>query len=197
MPVSQRRSLAKAASKPELPRFQPTSRAAWRAWLKKNHATSPGVLLVYAKKHTGLSSLDWDEAVEEALCFGWIDSKRLPLDADYFLQIFTPRTPKSRWSGLNKKRVAALIEAGLMTKAGQAAIDLAKRTGTWAAFDHIEAMEMPPDLKKAIANTRGAAAKFEALTPSRQKQFLYFMNDAKKEETRMKRIAYLLKQLSS
>ena len=69
-------------------------------------------MLVYAKKHTGLSSLDWDEAVEEALCFGWIDSKRMPLDADFFLQIFTPRKPKSRWSGLNKKRVAALIEAG-------------------------------------------------------------------------------------
>ena len=164
--------------------------------MKKNHAASPGVILVYAKKHTRLSSLDWDEAVEEALCFGWIDSKRMPLDGDFFLQIFTPRKAKSRWSGLNKKRVAALTEAGLMTKAGQAAIDLAKKTGAWAAFDHIEAMVMPPDLKKALASTPGASAKFKALTPGRQKQFLYFMNDAKKEETRLKRIAYLLKQLS-
>jgi uncharacterized protein YdeI (YjbR/CyaY-like superfamily) len=154
------------------------------------------VLLVYAKKHTGMSSLDWDEAVEEALCFGWIDSKRMPLDADFFLQIFTPRKPKSRWSGLNKKRVAALIEAGLMTKAGHAAIDFAKKTGTWSALDHVDAMVMPPDLKKALAATPGAAAKFKALTPSRQKQFLYFMNDAKKEETRLKRIAYLLKHLT-
>ena len=165
--------------------------------MKKNHAASPGVILVYAKKHTGLSSLDWDEAVEEALCFGWIDSKRMSLDADFFLQIFTPRKAKSRWSALNKKRVAELAEAGLMTKAGQAAIDLAKKTGAWTAFDHIEAMVMPPDLKKALAATPGAAAKFKALTTSRQKQFLYFMNDAKKEETRLKRIAYLLKQLSS
>jgi uncharacterized protein YdeI (YjbR/CyaY-like superfamily) len=154
------------------------------------------VVLVYAKKHTGLSSLDWDEAVEEALCFGWIDSKRMPLDADFFLQIFTPRKPKSRWSGLNKKRVAALIEAGLMTPAGHAAIAVAKKTGAWSALEHVDALVMPADLKKAIAKTPGAAAKFKALTPGRQKQFLYFMNDAKKEETRLKRIAHLLKQLS-
>jgi uncharacterized protein YdeI (YjbR/CyaY-like superfamily) len=157
---------------------------------------APGVVLVYAKKHTGISSLDWDQAVEEALCFGWIDSKRMPLDADFFLQIFTPRKAKSRWSGLNKKRVAALIEAGLMAPAGHAAIDLAKKTGTWSALEHVDAMVMPPDLKKALAATPGAAAKFKALTPGRQKQFLYFMNDAKKEETRLKRIAYLLNQLS-
>ena len=154
------------------------------------------MLLVYAKKHTGLSSLDWDEAVEEALCFGWIDSKRMPLDESFFLQIFTPRKPKSRWSGLNKKRVAALIDAGVMAPAGHAAIELAKKTGTWSAHDAVEAMVMPPDLKKALARTPGAAAKFKALTPGRQKQFLYFMNDAKKAETRLKRIAYLLKQLS-
>jgi uncharacterized protein YdeI (YjbR/CyaY-like superfamily) len=154
------------------------------------------VVLVYAKKHTGLSSLDWDEAVEEALCFGWIDSKRMPLDADFFLQIFTPRKPKSRWSGLNKKRVVTLINAGLMMPAGQAAIELAKKTGTWAALEHVDAMVMPPDLKKALAKAPPAAAKFKALTPGRQKQFLYFMNDAKKEETRLKRIAHLLKLLS-
>ena len=154
------------------------------------------MLLVYAKKHTGLPSLDWDEAVEEALCFGWIDSKRMPLDADFFLQIFTPRKPKSRWSGLNKKRVAALTEAGLMAPAGHAAIEAAKKTGAWSHLDHVDAMVMPTDLKKAIAKTPGAAAKFKALTPWRQKQFLYRMNDAKKEETRLKRIAYLLKQLS-
>ena len=155
------------------------------------------MLLVYAKKHTGLPSLDWGEAVEEALCFGWIDSKRMPLDADFFLQIFTPRKPKSRWSGLNKKRVAALIEAGLMAPAGHAAIDLAKKTGAWSALEHVDAMVMPPDLKKAIAKTPGAAAKFKALTPWRQKQFLYRMNDAKKPETRLKRIEELLKLLSS
>lgn len=193
MPVTQRRSLAREEP---YSRFQPKSRAAWRAWLKQNHVASPGVILVYAKKHTGLSSLDWDEAVEEALCFGWIDSKRWRLDEQFFLQIFTPRKPKSRWSGLNKQRVASLIDAGLMTKAGQAAIDLAKKTGAWVALEHVDAMVVPPDLKKALAATPGAGAKFKALSTSRQKQFLYFMNDAKKAETRLKRIAYLLKQLS-
>ncbi len=120
----------------------------------------------------------------------------MPLDASFFLQIFTPRKPKSRWSGLNKKRVTALAKAGLMTAAGHAAIDLAKKIGTWSALDHVDAMVMPPDLKKALAKAPAAAAKFKTLTASRQKQFLYFMNDAKKEETRLKRIAYLLKQLS-
>ena len=129
--------------------------------MKKHHAAAPGIVLVYAKKHTGLSSLDWDEAVEEALCFGWIDSKRMPLDHDFFLQIFTPRKPKSRWSGLNKQRVATLTEAGLMMPAGQAAIDLAKKTGAWSALAHVDALVMPLDLKKAIAKTPGAAAKFK------------------------------------
>jgi len=153
-------------------------------------------VLVYAKKHTGITSLDWDAAVEEALCFGWIDNKRMPLDDDFFLQIFTPRRPKSRWSSLNKKRVAALTAAGQMTPAGQAAIDLAKKTGTWSALDQVDALLMPPDLKQALAQAPAAAAKFKTLTVGRQKQFLYFMNDAKKEETRTKRIAHILKILS-
>jgi len=177
-------------------RVQPKSRKAWRAWLQKHHATSSGILLVYTKKHTGLSSLDWDEAVEEALCFGWIDSKRLPLDGDFFLQTFTPRKPKSRWSGLNKKRVATLVKTGLMTPAGQKAIDLAKKTGTWAALDHVDALVIPPDLKEALAKAPAAAARLKTLTVSRQKQFLYFLNDAKREETRVKRIAHILKALS-
>jgi uncharacterized protein YdeI (YjbR/CyaY-like superfamily) len=154
------------------------------------------VVLVYAKKHTGIASLDWHAAVEEALCFGWIDSKRWRLDDQFFLQIFTPRTPRSRWSALNKRRVAALIESGLMTPAGHAAIELAKRTGAWTAHESVDAMVVPPDLKRALAATPGATAAFTALPPGRRKQYLYFMNDAKKEETRRRRIAHLLAQLS-
>ena len=181
---------------PDYAEVKPTSRKAWRAWLQKHHASSSGAWLFFAKKHTGLPCPSYNDAVEEALCFGWIDSKRMPLDESFFLQIFTPRKAKSRWSGLNKKRVAALIDAGLMAPAGQAAIDLAKKTGAWSAHDAVDAMVMPPDLKNALAKNAAAAAKFKALTPARQKQFLYFMNDAKKEETRLKRIAYLLEQLS-
>lgn len=172
-----------------------STRAQWRAWLKRNHARRTEAWLVYAKSHTGKPRVAYVDAVEEALCFGWIDSKRMPLDSTHFLQIFTPRKPKSRWSGLNKKRVAALIEAGQMMPPGQAAIDLAKKTGTWSAFDHVDAMVVPPDLKKALTAAPGAMAKFKALTASRRKQFLYFLNDAKKEETRRKRIAHILGHL--
>src|SRR4051794_22783456 len=108
-----------------LRQFQPRSRAAWRAWLKKHHATSRGVWLVYAKKHTGIPSLTYAEAVEEALCFGWIDSLIHPIDDSLYKQIFTPRKTKSAWSALNRKRVERLIEAGLMTAAGLALVTLA------------------------------------------------------------------------
>jgi uncharacterized protein YdeI (YjbR/CyaY-like superfamily) len=107
------------------PRVRPKSRQAWRAWLEKHHATSTGVWLVYAKKHSGLPSLTYSDAVEEALCFGWIDSKINPIDEDFFMQVFTPRKPKSGWSPLNKTRVARLLAAGLMAPAGLAAVKAA------------------------------------------------------------------------
>jgi uncharacterized protein YdeI (YjbR/CyaY-like superfamily) len=106
--------------------------------LQKNHGTASGVWLVFAKRHTGIPSLTYDDAVEEALCFGWIDSLRRPIDERFFQQLFTPRKPKSVWSGLNKHRVAHLIEEGLMTPAGMAAIDLANQTGTWGALSHVD-----------------------------------------------------------
>jgi uncharacterized protein YdeI (YjbR/CyaY-like superfamily) len=166
-------------------------------WLKKHHVKAPGVVLVYAKKHTGLSSLDWDEAVEEALCFGWIDSKRWRLDETFFLQIFTPRKAKSRWSGLNKKRVAALIEAGLMSPAGHAAIELAKKTGAWTALDHVEALVMPEDFLTAIAKSAKARANLEASSPMTRKMCLYRLNDAKRPETRQRYIKQLVDALKT
>ena len=101
-----------------LPEFQPKSRKAWRTWLQKHHASSTGVWVVYAKKHTGIPTLSYDESVEEALCFGWIDSLRHPVDDKLWRMVFTPRKPKSAWSGPNRLRVAAMIKAGLMTDAG-------------------------------------------------------------------------------
>lgn len=111
--------------------FQPKSRKAWREWLKKHHASSPGIWLVYAKKHTGIRSLSYNDAVEEALCYGWIDSLIHPIDEDLYKQMFTPRKPKSVWSAANKARVERLIAAGLMTAAGMALIALAKKNGNW------------------------------------------------------------------
>jgi uncharacterized protein YdeI (YjbR/CyaY-like superfamily) len=181
---------------PDHPRVQPTSRAAWRAWLQKHHATSAGVWLVYAKKQSGIPSLTYNDAVEEALCFGWIDNKLLPIDDDLFMQAFTPRKPKSRWSALNKTRVKRVIAAGLMTQAGLDAIAVAKKTGTWTALDHVEALTVPPDFAKALKTTPGAQAAFDALTPGKKKQFLYYLNDAKKPETRTNRIAELVQRLT-
>jgi len=117
----------------ELRRVRPKSRQAWRDWLEKNHASSGGVWLVYAKKHSGLPSLTYNDAVEEALCFGWIDSKVNPIDDRFYMQVFTPRKPWSAWSALNKTRVKRLVAAGRMTVAGAAAIKVAKKSGAWDA----------------------------------------------------------------
>ena len=177
---------------PEYPRLQPKSRAAWRTWLKKHHASAPGIWLVYAKKHTGIPSLTYNDAVEEALCFGWIDNKLMRIDEHLHMQAFTPRGPKSRWSALNKKRVERVIEAGLMTPAGMKAIEHAKKTGTWDAFKAVDALEVPPDFAKALKATPAAKAAFDAYPPGRKKLCLYYLNDAKKPETRAKRIAHLV-----
>src|SRR5690349_5704001 len=124
----------------ELPTLQPRSRKAWRAWLEKNHASSSGIWVVYAKKHTGLNSLTYVEAVEEALCFGWIDSLVHPIDDSLYKQIFTPRQPRSAWSALNKKRVEQLIASRQMTAAGMKMIELAKANGQWDAHAKTEAL---------------------------------------------------------
>ena len=171
---------------------QPKSRASWRAWLQKNHASSSGIWLVYAKKHTGISSLSYADAVEEALCFGWIDSLLHPIDDSLYKQIFTPRKPASRWSALNKKRVEKLIAAGQMTAAGMKMIELAKTTGTWEAHAETEALTMPPELKKALDGNASARKNWPTYTASQQKGFLRMLQDAKTPETRAKRIARIL-----
>jgi uncharacterized protein YdeI (YjbR/CyaY-like superfamily) len=138
--------------KANLPLIQPKSRKAWRAWLQKNHASSSGIWLVYAKKHTGIASVTYSEAVEEALCFGWIDSLVHSIDDSHFKQIFTPRKEKSAWSALNRTRVETLIANGLMTPAGMKLIDLAKKTGTWDARPHIEGAERERRRKEELAD---------------------------------------------
>jgi uncharacterized protein YdeI (YjbR/CyaY-like superfamily) len=114
--------------------ISPASRAAWRAWLAEHHVTSHGVWLIIHKKNSPGPGVGYEEAVEEALCFGWIDSKTISLDETRFKQIFTPRKPKSAWSRSNKERVARLIEQGLMMPAGFAAIETAKASGSWTAI---------------------------------------------------------------
>jgi uncharacterized protein YdeI (YjbR/CyaY-like superfamily) len=180
----------------ELPRIRPKSRKAWRDWLEKHHASSTGVWLVYAKKHSRLPSLTYNDAVEEALCFGWIDSKINPIDDAFYMQVFTPRKPKSAWSALNKARVERLLAAGLMTPAGLALVKAAKSSGTWDAAKHVEILSVPPDLEKAIKANPEASRYWVSYSASRRKGVLYRLAGAKRPETRAKYLQEIVENMA-
>lgn len=167
----------------------PLTRADWRAWLAANHTRPDGVWLVTFKKATGRPRVEYGDAVEEALCFGWVDSKPGKLDADRSLLWFAPRKPGSGWSKPNKDRVERLTAAGLMTPAGLAKVDAAKRDGTWAMLDAVEALEIPPDLAAALAAAPPAADHFAAFPRSAKRGILEWIVQAKRPETRAKRVA--------
>lgn len=172
----------------QYPDFLAETRADWRAWLEANHAAAPGVWLVTYKKGSGRPHLSWDEVVEEALCFGWIDSRGNKVDAARTKLLVTPRKPGSAWSKINKGRIEQLLAEGLMTPAGQAKIDAAKADGTWTLIDEVEAMVVPPDLAAALAADPAAAAGWDAFAPSAKKPLLQWLVTAKRSETRAKRI---------
>ena len=163
-------------------------RAQWRAWLEANHATSPGIWLIFDKKSAGRERLPYGDAVEEALCFGWIDSLARPIDEAQYQQLFTPRKPTSVWSRPNKERVERLRAAGLLRPAGIAAIEIAHRNGSWSSRDAADALEIPPDLAKALDRARNARRNFDAFPPSSRRAYLYWVASAKRPETRVKRI---------
>lgn len=165
------------------------SRAEWRNWLMVNHESSKGVWLMSYKAATGKPTISYAEGVMEALCFGWIDSKGNKFDDERSLLYYSPRNPRSNWSGLNKTRVAQLVEQGLMTPAGQRMIDLAKETGTWTALDEVEAVVIPADLQTALLATPPAEANFTAFPKSIKQGILQWILNAKRPETRAKRIA--------
>lgn len=178
----------------EIPSYQPKTRAEWRAWLERNHTTSPGVWLVYYKKGSGKARVSYDDAVEEALCFGWIDSVGRALDEQRSMLRFSPRKPKSVWSKLNKERVDRLIRSGRMTPSGLAKIKVAKRDGSWRALDALERMVIPPDLKTALAADPDAGPNFDRFPPSSRKIILGWIASAKRPETRAKRVAETVRQ---
>ena len=134
----------------------PKSRADWRKWLEENQDRKEGIWLISYKKDTGKPRFDYDESVEEALCFGWIDSKPAKLDDERSMLWFAPRKPKTNWSKLNKDRVEKMIKAGLMAPAGLAKVEAAKKDGLWNALDGVEALEIPPDLAKAFSKNKTA-----------------------------------------
>jgi uncharacterized protein YdeI (YjbR/CyaY-like superfamily) len=169
-------------------RFQPESRDQWRRWLEDNAGSSIGVWLALWKAHTG-RRLDYEGLVEEALCFGWIDSRAEKLDADRSMIRFTPRRRGSGWSRTNKERIERLDRAGLMTDAGRAVFTAAKADGSWTLFDDVEALVVPEDLAEALASRPGARDRWEAFPPSARKAMLGWIAQAKREPTRAARVA--------
>jgi len=164
-------------------------RAAWRRWLATNHDRSPGIWLVFDKKSSRADRLAYAHAVEEALCYGWIDSTVRPLDDARYVQLMTPRKPKSNWSRLNKERVERLLAEGLMAAPGLASIERAKSNGSWTRLDVVDAMVVPDDLAEALAAVADGAARFAALSMTARKGFLYWINGAVRPETRARRVA--------
>ena len=165
------------------------SRAEWERWLEAEHADSDGVWVRFPKKGTGLPTVDMVEAIEVALCFGWIDGQRKGLDDTHYLQKFTPRRARSKWSQINVGRCGELITAGRMRAAGQAEIDAARADGRWdAAYAPASRIEVPPDLVEALA-AAGATDAFAALKSQDRYSILFHVHDAKRAETRARRIA--------
>jgi uncharacterized protein YdeI (YjbR/CyaY-like superfamily) len=168
-------------------RFQPATRAQWRAWLEANHDRASGVWFVSYKQRTGKATVSYDDAVEEALCFGWIDGRMNPLDDERAMLRFSPRRPGGTWARSNKERVARLEAAGLMTEAGRRAIEAAKANGSWAALDDVEALVMPDDLATAVS-AAGGRSTFDGWTASARKMALGWVAQARRPKTRSSRI---------
>ncbi|WP_207426700.1 YdeI family protein [Pedobacter sp. SYSU D00535] len=175
--------------KKEIESFCPANRQEWREWLEENHRSKPSVWLVYYKPKASKSTLSYGEAVDEALCFGWIDSTLRALDEERLMQFFCKRKPQSVWSKINKEKVERLIREGLMTEAGFASIEIAKQNGFWSILDEVEELNIPADLDAAFQNFPGSRDYFMSLSKSAKKQILTWLVLAKQADTRQKRIA--------
>lgn len=172
------------------------SQSKFADWLAKNHETSNGLWLKIAKKDSGISSVTYAEALDIALCYGWIDGQKNSFDEKYFLQKFTPRRPKSIWSKINVEKVERLIESGQMKPAGLKAIEAAKADGRWAnAYAGQKNMAVPEDFQKALSKNKKAKAAFESLKSSERYSFLFRIHNAKKAETRERRIKQFVEML--
>ena len=166
-------------------------RATWRAWLEANPATARGAWMVTWRARSGRAGLEYEAAVEEALCFGWVDSTGGRVDDERGKLYFAPRKPRSMWAATNKARVERLIAQGLMAPAGLAAIERAKANGSWETLDSVERLEVPDDLAAALAAHPPADANFAAFPPSARKMLLWWVISARRPETRATRIAHV------
>ena len=172
----------------EVETYCPQSRDDWRQWLEKNHESKQFVWLVYYTKKSNLPSISWREAVDEALCFGWIDSTTKKVDDSSFIQYFSKRKPKSIWSKINKEKVQLLIDSKRMTKAGFESVEIAKQNGSWTILDEVEELIIPDDLEIAFNKYNGSKDYFLSLSKSTTKIILSWIVLAKRQETRQKRI---------
>lgn len=172
-------------------------RAAWRAWLADNHDRETEIWFIYYKKETGIPGIEYLESLDEALCFGWVDSLIKKINDQKYARKFTPRKDESKWSVVNKKRVEQLIQAGLMTEYGLKKVEAAKRSGSWESPVQKPKLDlsMPPEFAQALRKYPQAEAAFNNFAPSHQNQYLMWIVTAKRPETRAKRIAESVQML--
>lgn len=176
----------------EIQTFYPKSRQDWREWLQVNHDKKQSVWLIYYKKKSNIPTVTYSEAVDEALCFGWIDSKSKPIDEHKFMQFFSRRKEKSIWSKINKDKIERLTNEGLMTKAGFEIVEKAKQNGSWTILDEAEALIIPIDLEKEFETRPNAKQYFLTLSRSDKRNILQWLTLAKRQETRRKRITEIV-----
>ncbi len=168
--------------------YCPKDKKDWRKWLQLNHQKKDSVWLVFYKKKSPNFNLSWSDSVDEALCFGWIDSTKRSIDHDKYKQYFSKRKTKSNWSKINKDKVKTLIDQGLMEEGGCKSIEIAKGNGSWTILDCVEDLLIPKDLKEELSIHKGSLEYFDQLNKSDKKALLYWVVSAKREETRQKRI---------
>lgn len=176
--------------------FSPIDKNDWRNWLELNHKKTEAIWLIFYKKKSPNHNLSWGESVNEALCFGWIDSTKKTIDSETYKQYFCKRKAKSNWSRVNKEKIETLTEQGLMKEEGYKSVEVAKGNGSWTILDKIEALVTPDDLKISFTNHKGSLEYFESLSSSAKKILLYWIDSAKKTETREKRVLEVAKNAS-
>lgn len=164
----------------------------WREWLHENHKISNGVYLIFYKVNSDIESMRWEEAVQVAICYGWIDSTVRKIDENKRKQVFSPRKDKSVWSKLNKTYIDNLISQNLMHESGLKKIEIAKQNGSWESLDSVENLELPNDLRQAFENNVLAYENYLNFSPSYRKSYLYWLNQAKRTATREIRIAEII-----
>lgn len=181
-----------------LPILSFASDAEWRAWLERHHVTAAGVWISIAKKGTGVDSVRYPEVLEHAICFGWIDGRRERLDEDRFLQRFTPRRARSPWSKINREKAERLAQEGLMAPAGHEEVRRAKEDGRWErAYASQRTAAVPEDLQRALDASPAAAAAFSGLSSQNRYSILYRLDQARREETRARRLAEYVRMLEA